>query len=201
MQDRRDFVEAAPAFPCDPRIRLPPASPLRCGDGETMVPHLFIPMTAAPHGARQLAAGGVLHSDEMRATSRPPERPPGWIVPRSAAPSKADCNPALSCHVTISKVNPRTSNPNIPNGSPLLVREKAPDPALHTGLTGATLRKNLACDPLEIVENQFHIRAGYCKLKYTARRLTIYWNHPTLLQWHSSRILPAAPHSECFATT
>ena len=34
-QDRRDFVEAAPALPGDPRIRLPPAPARRC-DGEAM---------------------------------------------------------------------------------------------------------------------------------------------------------------------
>src|SRR6266567_6580131 len=33
--NRRDFVEAAPALPGDPRIRLPPASPHRHG-GEEM---------------------------------------------------------------------------------------------------------------------------------------------------------------------
>ena len=37
---RRDFVEAAPALPADPRLRLPPAPPRRC-DGEPMaVSHL-----------------------------------------------------------------------------------------------------------------------------------------------------------------
>jgi len=34
--NRRDFVEAAPAIPGDPRIRLPPAS-IRRYDGEQMV--------------------------------------------------------------------------------------------------------------------------------------------------------------------
>jgi hypothetical protein len=38
--NRRDFVEAAPALPGDPRLRLPPASPRRCDDGETKVFHL-----------------------------------------------------------------------------------------------------------------------------------------------------------------
>jgi hypothetical protein len=33
--DRRDFVEAAPTLPGDPRFRLPPASPHRY-DGEEM---------------------------------------------------------------------------------------------------------------------------------------------------------------------
>jgi hypothetical protein len=42
---RRDFVEAAPALPADPRIRLPPASPRRCDGREIEVFH--------PHSDKQ----------------------------------------------------------------------------------------------------------------------------------------------------
>jgi hypothetical protein len=38
--ERRDFVEAAPTLPADPRIRLPPASPHRCDGKATKVFHL-----------------------------------------------------------------------------------------------------------------------------------------------------------------
>jgi len=37
---RHDFVEAAPALPTDPRLRLPPASPRRCDGREIEVFHL-----------------------------------------------------------------------------------------------------------------------------------------------------------------
>src|ERR1035437_1127066 len=37
---RRDFVEAAPPPPADPRLRLPPASPRRCDGREIEVFHL-----------------------------------------------------------------------------------------------------------------------------------------------------------------
>src|SRR6185437_17048503 len=48
--NRRDFVEAAPALPGDPRLRLPPASPRRCDGGE--MDGLSPPSaTTAPRGA------------------------------------------------------------------------------------------------------------------------------------------------------
>jgi hypothetical protein len=37
---RRDFVEAAPTLPADPRLRLPPASPRRYDGREIEVFHL-----------------------------------------------------------------------------------------------------------------------------------------------------------------
>jgi hypothetical protein len=52
VPDRRDFVEAAPAFPGDPRLRLPPASPRRC-DGEEMDGLSPPSETTAPRGARK----------------------------------------------------------------------------------------------------------------------------------------------------
>ena len=47
---RRDFVEAAPTLPGDPRLRLPPASPHRC-DGEEMDGLSPPSGTTAPRGA------------------------------------------------------------------------------------------------------------------------------------------------------
>jgi len=38
--ERRDFVEAAPTLPADPRLRLPPASPHRHDGREIEVFHL-----------------------------------------------------------------------------------------------------------------------------------------------------------------
>ena len=40
MLNRRDFVEAAPVLAGDPRLRLPPALPRRCGGREIEVFHL-----------------------------------------------------------------------------------------------------------------------------------------------------------------
>jgi len=48
--NRRDFVEAAPTFPGDPRIRLPPASPRRY-DGTAMAVFHPHPELTAPRGA------------------------------------------------------------------------------------------------------------------------------------------------------
>ncbi len=50
--NRPDFVEAAPAVPGDPRVRLPPASPRRC-DGEEMDGLSPRSGTTAPRGARE----------------------------------------------------------------------------------------------------------------------------------------------------
>src|SRR5262245_31423541 len=48
--NRRDFVEAAPALPTDPWLRLPPASP-HCCDSEEMDGLSPPSATAAPRGA------------------------------------------------------------------------------------------------------------------------------------------------------
>src|SRR5262249_16919620 len=48
--NRRDFVEAAPALPTDPWLRLPPASP-HCYDSEEMDGLSPPSATAAPRGA------------------------------------------------------------------------------------------------------------------------------------------------------
>ena len=50
VPNRRDFVEAAPTLPCDPRIRLPPASPHRY-HGEEMDGLSPPYVTIAPRGA------------------------------------------------------------------------------------------------------------------------------------------------------
>jgi hypothetical protein len=64
--ERRDFVEAAPALPADPRIRLPPASPRRCDGKETKVFHL--------HSEQQRL---VAHHQDLRVLPpRLPPRPP-----------------------------------------------------------------------------------------------------------------------------
>jgi hypothetical protein len=54
--NRRDFVEAAPTFPGDPRIRLPPALPRRY-DGEEMAVFHPHPEMTAPRGALEAEPG------------------------------------------------------------------------------------------------------------------------------------------------
>jgi hypothetical protein len=64
--DRPDFVEAAPTFPGDPRVRLPPASPHRYDGEATKVSHL--------HPVRQRL---VAHCSQQQfaVPGRPPHQP------------------------------------------------------------------------------------------------------------------------------
>ena len=73
---RRDFVEAAPAFPGDPQVQLPPASPRRCG-GEEMDGLSPPSGTSAPRGARVV----VLHMSKLRPGRAPPLSRGRWCAP------------------------------------------------------------------------------------------------------------------------
>src|ERR1019366_7749771 len=61
---RRDFVEAAPTLPTDPRLRLPPASPRRYDGEEMAVLHLH------PKHQRLVAHSGCLQLHPTAATAR-----------------------------------------------------------------------------------------------------------------------------------
>ena len=80
---RRDFVEAAPTLPGDPRLRLPPASPHRC-DGEEMDGLSPPSETTAPRGARLPPASPHRCDGEEMDGLSPPS---GTTAPRGAPTS------------------------------------------------------------------------------------------------------------------
>ncbi len=89
VPSRRDFVEAAPALPGDPRLRLPPASPRRYDDEE--MDGLSPPSgTAAPRGAPISGPLTPVTSGLSRSLAETPPRRSGHVTGPDSADSQAD---------------------------------------------------------------------------------------------------------------